>query len=148
MQLSQNFSLSEFTASDKAKQYGISNEPTPEALTCLKTLVTMFLQPLRTKLNKPIKISSGYRNDKVNRLVGGVDNSQHELGEAVDISVDGMTPKQLCEFIIQSGLEFDQIICEPTWVHCSYSKGKNRKQVLTAKRKPDGKMQYFAGLVV
>ena len=41
-----------------------------------------------------------------------------------------MTPKQVIEKVIASGVEFDQVIDELTWVHISYNKGKNRKQVL------------------
>lgn len=132
MQLSPNFSLNEFTASSKASSLGISNEPTEAALGCLKSLVEALLQPLRVKIGKPFKITSGYRSLALNTAIGGVKASQHNLGQAADFQVQGMTPYEVCQIIISSGFEFDQLINEGTWIHISYEKGKNRKQVLTA----------------
>jgi hypothetical protein len=58
----------------------------------------------------------------------------------------GMSALEGCKFIIESGLEFDQLIYEGDWIHLSYSKGKNRKQVLTAVFVPGKKTQYLFGL--
>jgi zinc D-Ala-D-Ala carboxypeptidase len=132
MQLSPNFSLEEFTSSPTALSRGISNEPTEAVLGCLKQLVEALLQPLREQIGKPFKVTSGYRSPALNTAIGGVKASQHSLGQAADIQVQGMTPLEVCKFVIASGLEFDQLINEITWVHISYSKDKNRKQVLTA----------------
>ena len=76
-------------------------------------------------------ITSGYRCSEVNKLVGGVSNSQHTIGQAVDFVVNGMTPMQIIEQIKSFGVEFDQLINEYNkWVHISYNKGKNRHQIL------------------
>ena len=40
--------------------------------------------PLGGLYNSPIAVLSGYRSDSVNRLAGGVVNSQHRKGEAAD----------------------------------------------------------------
>lgn len=42
--------------------------------------------------NKPITINSWYRDPVSNREVGGVRNSQHLLGWAADICIDGFDP--------------------------------------------------------
>ena len=42
----------------------------------------------------PIIINSGFRNSRVNRLVGGVENSQHLFGQAADIRPKDSPPKQ------------------------------------------------------
>jgi len=86
-------------------------------------------------------LSSGYRSRILNNAVNGAAKSQHCLGEAIDIDVDGtsITNKQVFDFI-KDNLDFDQLIFEfgtdknPDWVHVSYSKDNNRKQVLRAKR--------------
>ena len=44
----------------------------------------LLLEPARREVG-PIIVNSGFRNSRVNALVGGVANSQHLLGQAVDI---------------------------------------------------------------
>lgn len=126
-----NFTISELIKSDTAEKNGLNNTPDINSLDNLLELIFYVLQPLREKLGKPIIITSGFRSGKVNELVGGVDNSQHLYGQAVDFVVNGMTPEQVVEFVKKSGIEFDQLINEyDQWTHISYNKGHNRKQVL------------------
>lgn len=49
------------------------------------------LQRLRTKIGRPIYITSGFRTVEHNRNVGGSPNSQHLLGKAADIQVNGLS---------------------------------------------------------
>ena len=126
-----NFTISELVKSDTAEKQGINNTPDINSLDNLLELIFYVLQPLREKLGKPMVITSGFRSPKVNELVGGVDNSQHLYGQAADFVVNGMTPKQVVEFVKNSGIEFDQCINEyDQWTHISFNKGHNRKQVL------------------
>ena len=125
-----NFSISELVHSDTANKFRINNTPNLIALDNMLELIFYVLQPLRIKLGKPIIITSGFRCPKLNQLVGGVKNSQHLEGKAVDIVVKGMSPNDLIAFILKSGIEFDQLINEKTWVHISFSKGHNRHSVL------------------
>ena len=53
------------------------------------------LQALRDTIGKPIHLDCGYRCPKHNKAVGGVSDSQHLLGTAADITVQGMTPAQV-----------------------------------------------------
>jgi len=146
MQLSSNFNLNEFTASAKASSKGISNQPSKDALTSIKELVEALLQPLRNLIAKPFKITSGYRSPELNTVIGGAKSSQHSSGQAVDFVVQGLTPFEVCQIVVSSGLDFDQLIHEGTWVHLSYAKGKNRKQVLTAVFKEGKPTTYIQGL--
>lgn len=144
MKLSKNLSLVEVTRSESAKRNGIDNSPTPQHLENLKKLAVNIFQPIREHFKKPILISSGYRSEKLNRLMPGTSiTSQHCSGEALDIDMDGtkITNKQVFDFI-KDNLDFDQLIWElgtdanPAWVHVSYeSNGKQRKQVLRAIKK-------------
>ena len=61
------------------------------------------LQLLRERINRPIIITSGYRCPEYNRRVNGATNSQHMLGTAADIRVDGMTPRQLADHARTAG---------------------------------------------
>jgi zinc D-Ala-D-Ala carboxypeptidase len=102
----------------------------------------MFLNRLRLYLNIPIRISSGFRCVQVNRKIGGSTSSQHCKGEAMDIKIDAKG-----FYFIKDKLEFDQLIWEfgndeqPSWVHVSYKKSRNRKQVLKATKR-NGKTIY------
>lgn len=141
MQLSKNLSLAEVVRSESAKRRGINNMPTAEHLENLKELALNVFQPIRDHFKVPIHISSGYRSRILNNAVNGAAKSQHCLGQAIDIDVDGtsITNKQVFEYI-KKNLDFDQLIWEfgndsnPDWVHVSFNKGANKKQVLRAKR--------------
>lgn len=137
MQLSKNLSLAEVVRSESAKRRGINNMPTAEHLENLKELALNIFQPIRDHFKVPIHISSGYRSRILNNAVNGAAKSQHCLGQAIDIDVDGtsITNKQVFDFI-KENLEFDQLINEfdYSWVHVSFKKGSNKKQVLNAKR--------------
>ena len=126
-----NFKISELIYSETAVKNNINNMPDINSLDNMLKLIVYCLQPIRDKLQKPMVITSGYRNSQVNKLVGGVSNSAHLYGQAVDFTVSGMTPAQVVDFIKKSGVEYDQLINEyDKWTHISYVKGKNRKQVL------------------
>lgn len=87
--LSENFTLEEFTRSDTATRLGIDNTPGEKELEALRILVERTLQPLRDRLGIPVHVNSGYRCPELNEAVGGVPTSQHQKGEAADLSVDG-----------------------------------------------------------
>ena len=53
------------------------------------------LEALRSIVGRPIHIDSGYRSPGTNESVGGVSHSQHIMGNAADISVEGMDTWQL-----------------------------------------------------
>ena len=139
MQLSKNLSLAEVVRSESAKRRGINNMPTAEHLENLKELAVNVFQPIRDHFKVPIHISSGYRSRILNNAVNGAAKSQHCLGQAIDIDVDGtsITNKQVFDFI-KENLDFDQMIWEfgndtnPDWVHVSFNKGSNKKQILKA----------------
>jgi len=146
MRLSKNFVLSEVVRSNTAKRLGITNEPKKEHLKNLQRIVTNILQPLRDDLG-PIRISSGYRSPSLNRAISGSNKSQHTKGQALDIQFwkEGqMCNKEIYDWIVGSGLDFDQMINEFdfSWIHLSLRESKNRKQVLIAYKDEDGDTKY------
>lgn len=98
MKLTENFSLSEFNK----HKFNMPNE----VLDNLKMLAVQ-LEIIRSHFNSPIKINSGYRNLEYNRNIGSKDTSQHILGTAADIVVEGYTPDEVAdalEFLISTGM--------------------------------------------
>lgn len=145
MELSTHFTLEEFTRSNTATRRGIDNTPTVQVINRLKTLATFCLEPLRSLLQEKygpdtvIEITSGYRSKELNAAVGGSPTSQHMEGEAADIQVPGLSTEELFQFILDSGLSFDQCIQEfNSWVHISYC---NRNEALRA-TKVNGSTKY------
>ena len=146
MKLSKNFALSEITHSNTAKRLGIENEPTEKHLQNMQHLVDNLIQPLRDSIG-PIRVSSGYRNSSLNRAIGGSRSSQHCKGEALDLQFwekGKMDNKIIYDWILQSGLEFDQMINEFdfAWIHVSLKAKDNRRQVLEAYKNEEGDTAY------
>ena len=67
------------------------------------------LVELRNVLERPVYITSGYRCPRYNQKVGGVANSYHRIGLAVDIKVKDIILIELleiCENIDFAGIGF------------------------------------------
>lgn len=60
----------------------------------IQPLLMQILDRARKWSGHPIVIISGLRCDDWNRIQGGVDNSQHKYGEAVDVYFCGKTPAE------------------------------------------------------
>lgn len=150
MQLTKNLSLVEVTKSATAMRHGIANEPTPEHLQNLKLVAEKIFQPIREHFGMPLGISSGYRCEALNELIGGSKTSQHSKGEALDLDADiygGMTNAEVFRYI-KFNLDFDQLIWEfgddkePAWVHCSCKAEGNRGEVLIAYKDYRNRTRY------
>jgi zinc D-Ala-D-Ala carboxypeptidase len=136
-QLTEHFTLEEFTDSQTAARKGIHNVPpanSQERKNIQRTAETM--EEVRIILdNKPILISSGYRSPQVNAAVGGSKSSAHMSGLAVDFSCPGFgTPIQICKKLHphMKELGIDQLIHEyDTWVHLGLSASAPRHMALT-----------------
>ena len=149
MNLSTHFTLEEFILSQHAVRAGIANLPAAEARSNLGRLAWM-LEEVRHQLgDHAILINSGYRCPRLNTLIGSVSTSQHALGLAVDFLCPGYgSPRAICEVLQESPLQFDQLICEGSWVHISLAETARpaRREVLTAVFRVGQKTQYTRGL--
>lgn len=136
MRLSKNFTLAEFERSMYARRNGIDNSMNGAQIKAAKYLCETVLQPARDALGSII-ITSGYRNEQVNRGVNGSKASDHKTGGAADIELLGGDNWELLEWI-KKHCEYDQLIAEfmvkgdhdKGWVHVS-TKQPNRNQFLT-----------------
>ena len=146
MQLSPHFHLSEFTVSQEAARRGIDNTPPPAVIERLRQTAG-HLELVRTILGgHPIILTSGFRCDELNAVIGGSPTSAHPRGDAADFICPRFgSPLAICRALaIQDDLPFDQLIEEGTWVHLGFAaEGRRpRRQVLT-KRPGSG---YQTGL--
>lgn len=134
MQLSKNFSLEELTNSATAKKHKIDNTPNFDEKLNLLHLAQEVLQPIREAWGESISINSGFRNAKLNKLVGGAATSDHLYGAAADIRTKKNTRaenKKLFDLILklanQGKITCRQIIDEYNykWIHVSVNHKKN-----------------------
>jgi len=144
MRLSEHFTLEELTRSQTAARLGINNTPDPQYIPRLVALCERVLEPIRAHFG-PVVVTSGYRTPRLNQLIGGAPNSQHQYCEAADIVVLGRTPLEVSRWVRDNLSVFDQVIHEyDSWTHVSYTERyPNRKEVLTINK--DG---AFKGLEV
>lgn len=91
-------------------------------------LVTI-LEILRSKLGKPIIITSGYRTPEWNAKCGGAKYSYHMRGMATDIRVDGISAKELAKKLNDIVPNGCGIIVYNNWVHFDVRTSKYRKGV-------------------
>jgi len=79
-------------------------------------LLVNKLQALRSRIGKPVTVTSGYRCPEHNRVVGGAKNSLHMLGVAADI---------FCNIKYETLLH----MCEDEFTHGGIGRYKNHKHV-------------------
>ena len=124
------FKVSEILRSNTAKKHNIDNTPTDETIIDNLNYTLNRLNTIREQYGKPIYINSGYRCDELNVLVGGVKDSKHRLGLAVDLKLD----TDLIDFLIEN-CSFDKLIREKAgkskWIHLQFCRNiyKERRLV-------------------
>ena len=127
------FTIAELCRSATARRLGIDNTPPASAVKALTVLVDEVLDPLREAWGGPIRVNSGYRCPELNEAVGGTPTSQHQRGEAADITVGSRSAnRRLLALIKRLDLPVDQCIDEKgcRWIHVSHRKGRNRRMYM------------------
>jgi len=115
--LSPHFRLEEFLNTSKYP----CNKPAIQHVINMAYGCVMLLEPAR-QLVGPIIVNSGFRNEDVNRHVGGVANSQHLLGQAADIRPrDSKQFQRLVDFL-RTHPQTDQLLTARSgWLHISWN---------------------------
>ena len=146
MKISKHISYNQAIKSDTAIRLGIDNTPSASAVEAMTLLCEKVIDPLY-EVFPSMTFNSFFRSSKLNTAIGGSATSQHVRGEAIDLdSKDNAFNKAIFDYIVKN-LDFDQVIYEygndeqPDWVHVSFKKTGNRKQVLRA-IKVKGKTTY------
>lgn len=155
MKLTDHFSLEELVESGTALRLGIDNRPGPEIVSHLQAAAE-GLELVRALLGgAPINVSSGYRCEALERIITKNDftawcarrnliaspstwpqyfaGKAHPKGYASDFTCRSYgAPAAIVREIARSGIQFDQLIEEGTWVHVSFDP-QMRGEVLTAR---------------
>lgn len=85
--LSANFRVREFACQDGSDPVFVSDR------------LVEVLQAVRNKFGQPVNITSGYRTPTRNQKVGGVETSQHLYGTAADVTVTGVRPEDVADYL-------------------------------------------------
>lgn len=151
--LTDHFSLDELTRSDTAERLGIDNTAPDRIITNLFVLA-VGLEQVRALLHFPVRVSSGYRCEELERVLCEKDyrawcarhgnhvgpdswaayfkRKAHPKGYAADFTAAGFgDPLSIVKAIEASEIKFDQCIQEGKWVHISFAPAM-RREVLTA----------------
>lgn len=148
--LSEHFTLPEFTRSLTAQQVNIMNYPPGEVLAFAQQFCSEILEPIRERFGRVV-ITSGYRCPELNALVNGVPDSDHQW-TAERIAADFFTPQadlpQVFDWIrLESKLPFDQVIREHSsgrggdCIHISYRAVPRRMAMVGATHNQTGYQQ-------
>lgn len=156
--ISTNFRWREYLYSQTAKKLGIKNiiyAGSPEEQNAID-LFRYVIQPVRTGISAPLFITSGYRCEKLNKAVGGVDDSDHLFARAVDLVSGRMSPFALAKafrdcYSHHTGgqLPFDQLILEHDQdaVHASFRGVQESRGIILTRYLKDKELVYVEGLV-
>ena len=102
--LSTNFKVSDFKSKDGS-----------DVVLVNPSLITL-LEKIRKHFGKPVRIISGYRTPSYNAgIKGAAKNSQHMYGNAADIKIEGVTPKEIYDWM--SGWHKGGLGLYPTFTH-------------------------------
>ena len=115
--LSNHFTLAEFCNWKKYPQ----NIPTTQQIANMAYGCRNLLEPAREAIGCPIIINSGFRNIKVNALVGGVKTSQHLQGCAADIRPKDPAQFQRLVTFLKAHALTDQLLTGHGWLHISWT---------------------------
>lgn len=89
----------------------------------MRERVVRIADAARRHFGRPGHVISGLRCKTWNSIQGGVENSQHLYGEAVDLRIDGITADQLMAFLATQPHRYSYRI-NSTNVHVDIPKGK------------------------
>ena len=102
----------------------------------MNSFIIGFLESLLS-VNAHFTVTSAKRTLDQNKAAGGVPNSQHLTGDAIDLKPYGSTTyNQLLTLIYEYSdvvCSFDQLILYPTFIHISFS-DKKRHQVIDKRK--------------
>ena len=103
-----------------------------------------YMEKVREKFaDRAVHVNSWYRTPEYNKMIGGVDNSQHVKGRAVDFTVSGVSPSETYKTLdpfVKGGLGR-----YAGFIHVDRGEGKSVESVEKPRRWDETQINY-AGL--
>jgi len=141
--VTEHFSFHELTTTNHL-EYLMQNdiEAVPYIIN-MYNFLTNVVEPIRTFFDTPFRVTSGFRCEGLNRIVGGKDDSLHTKGKALDFTIKGLNWERygdVCNYIyITRKFVFGKLIREikngKIWIHIQdgkeglYFDGVNGKDI-------------------
>lgn len=110
--LSANFAVKEFKCRDGSDVVKMSD----------KTVA--FAQKIRDHFGKPVKVNSAYRTPAYNKKIGGVKDSQHTYGRAIDLAITGVPTPDI--YLFADSIGVNGLGLYDTFVHIDSREGRAR----------------------
>ena len=79
--------------------------------------------------NIKFTVTSALRTEAENKACGGAKNSQHLTGDAIDLKPLDYSVDDFILKIKELPFDFDQLIKYRTFIHISFSRGRNPRQM-------------------
>jgi uncharacterized protein YcbK (DUF882 family) len=96
----------------------------------IDTNLILKLEDLRHYFGKPIKINSAYRCPTHNTQVGGVPNSAHTKGKAVDIAISNSSDRyKIISINFNQGIGFKRMGIAKTFIHLDIDNSKPQEVI-------------------
>jgi len=157
MNISDHFTIQEFTTSETAKRLGIMEQfnPTEDIVHNLTLLAQRVAEPIRDKFGS-FSPTCAYRSKTVNESIKpkGAPNSRHITGQAFDetfIKDSKNISDKVFYWLIKSNVPWTKIIWEmgdndlPRWLHIEYVEGEKQRVFYTFDRK--NYLTYFGSVL-
>lgn len=74
-------------------------------------------------------VTSAFRTKEQNDACGGSKNSQHLTGDAIDLQPLSLSVDAFISEIKSSSFKFDQLIRYRNFIHISFARGRNPRQM-------------------
>ena len=139
MKLTPHFSLEEF---------GLPAELQTDLNVYKAWRLALLLEPSRTALGVPFRITSGYRSPEHNKRVGGAKNSDHlwtGKKAAVDVVISATPVRRWMAAVqIADNEDYGQLIwyLDTNHIHVSLPTPKHHRELLIAYRTASGERKY------
>lgn len=79
--------------------------------------------------NVHFAVTSAFRTKEQNDACNGSRNSQHLTGDAIDLKPFELSIDEFISMIKDSSFKFDQLIKYRTFIHISFARGRNPRQM-------------------
>ena len=114
---------------------------------CALYLTAHLMERVRSIVGCPIRVTSGFRGEVLNKTVGGSKRSQHCRGEACDFQPYKGTIEEAFEKLAtevrEKRLDVGQLLLERGWIHISLGHPSRRSRTRCNEighQRPDGKV--------